>query len=185
MDITKDPAPILKNIYFNTLQNCRYTFKNGKDANFLNGQYVTDIRSEIDELDAEVEFGHPHIYVDANKRQIDVQFRDPVEAIKRQAIAEFLAQQKEATNKANDMGTTSQAGRVIEGIANSNTVGEAASESSSFASAPAVGSGTQSGAGVATSANTATAAAPATSTVSATSGLPAGAMAALAALKSK
>jgi hypothetical protein len=118
-------------VFKNSLGNCRFTFAKGKDANFLGGVYRTDIQSEIDELTAEVQSGHPHIYVDPNEITIDTTYVDPLLEIKRKAVAEYLEQQAKAMDKTNDRGNTDQTGK-LQGIANTDTIADAASGSTSM-----------------------------------------------------
>lgn len=121
-------APVLKALYLCTLPFCRFSFKDGKEAIFMNGQYLTDNREEMYQLEAEIEAGHPHIYVDAAKRTVDVAFRDPVEAIKKQAIEEYLARQRAAVDPTNDGGTSDQ-GKL--NVGNTSNAGVAAAGSTS------------------------------------------------------
>lgn len=118
-------------VFHNSLVNCRYTFKNGKDANFLGGTYATDIQSEIAELNKEVKSGHPHIYVKPDELTIDTTFVDPMEAIKAKIRAELLAEQAAAAaNKTEDRGGYDTSGK-LEGIANTHTIQQGAADSTS------------------------------------------------------
>ena len=132
---TPKPVGKILNVYHNTLGNCRYTFKGGKDANFLSGMYTTDIATEIEELDLEVASGHPHIYVDPEKLTIDTTYVDPLLEIKRKAIEEYLAAQAVAMDKTTDRGETDQNSK-LQGIANTSTIADGAAESSSSDGAP-------------------------------------------------
>lgn len=96
-----------KNLYLSRISSIKYIFVNGKEANFILGQYITDAPEEIQQLDAEVKQGHPHIYTDPNKKEVDATYLDPVEAIKRKAIADYLAQQR-ALDPSKDAGTSDQ-----------------------------------------------------------------------------
>lgn len=134
---TTEPAPILKALYLCTLPFCRFSFKDGKEAIFINGQYMTDSREEMYQLEAEIATGHPHIYVDDSNRTVDVAFRDPVEAIKKQAIEEYLARQKAAVDPTNDGGTSAQGAL---NVGNTSNAGVAAAGSTSTDSpAPTTG----------------------------------------------
>lgn len=128
----------IQHVYYNTLGNCRYTFKSGKDLHFLGGKAHTNIQAEIDELNAEVEAGHPHIYVDADNLTEDMTKVDPMEAIKAKVREELLAEMAITLDKTNDRGTYGAApASILTNIANSDTISEAASGSTSSDGAPA------------------------------------------------
>lgn len=104
------------------LPSCKYIFKSGKVANFVGGKYVTTIDSEIAELEEEIKFGHPHIFVDANERTVESEKADPLAAIKKKAIEEYLAAQAKAVDPNNDMGNTVGGNSAVAGIQTSQTV---------------------------------------------------------------
>lgn len=85
----------LKQVFLNSLRNCKFILRNGKECNFINGMYFTDSADEIDELQYEISQGHPHLSQDADKskREVDTN-ADPLKTIKEAAIAEYLANQK-------------------------------------------------------------------------------------------
>lgn len=97
----------LKNLYKSRIYSCKYGFKNGKEANFVDFKYLTDIPSEIEELDAEIALKHPTIYVDQEKKTVDTSKLDPLEDIRAKAVADYIAQQKNAVKDGNDMGLSS------------------------------------------------------------------------------
>lgn len=109
----------------------KYIFKNGKEAPFVAGRYITDIKSEIEELEHEVSLSHPIIFIDANEKEVDASKLDPVEEIKRKAIAEFIVSQAAANSKTNDRGNYTQE-RL--NVASSSTIAEGAAGSDSGAS---------------------------------------------------
>lgn len=120
----------VKHLFLNSLGNCRYTFSNGKDAVFLNGEYATDNYNEIRELRMEVENGHPHIYVDKTRETVDANKLDPMEALKERIIAEHEAKKLHMRMG----GSTVEDSHSIQSqvvTANTKTVGEAMSGSSS------------------------------------------------------
>ena len=102
----------IKRIFKCTIPSCSYYFKSGVQAAFLNGKYITENADQIAELEVEVGvpgFGkskHPHIYVDLDEAEIDTEALSPLEEIKRQAVADYLAAQKVAMNPANDRGAS-------------------------------------------------------------------------------
>lgn len=107
---------------------CKYLFKNGKEANFIGGVYTTDIETEIEELDTEIKLKHPTLFIDASDKERDTEKIDPLDEIRRKAVADYLAGVAAATNKSNDRGTTEQ-GRL--NVANSSTIAEASAGSDS------------------------------------------------------
>lgn len=121
----------------NTLGNCRFTFSKGKDANFLSGEYLTNNQAEIDELNAEVAAGHPHIYIKTDRVTVDTTYVDPLEAIKARAVEEYKASLAASLDKSNDRGNSEFSGK-LEGIANSTTVAEGMSDSTSTDSSTAM-----------------------------------------------
>jgi len=143
MDSTTAPTSKMKHKYLGTPSSFKYFFKNGKEAAFINGQYLTDMEYEIAELDAEVALNHPHIKIDSAQRIVDVSQTDPMARLRDQIIKDYLAQQTAATLKTNDRGSTfeGRAGIKVGGIANSDTILEAAANSNAgtpaFVAAPA------------------------------------------------
>lgn len=121
--------PILKARFTCDLQFCRYTFKGGKDAIFMNGEYLTDVESEVKELMAEIESGHVMIHIDKEKPLVDVRARDPVEAIREQVRLQLIQEAKDIAESNRDMGT-SEPGAL--NVANTKSVGEAMSGSTSI-----------------------------------------------------
>lgn len=96
----------LVNLYHNRIPNSRFVFKDGTDAVFTGGQFLTDDPKQISELDYEIANRHPSIYFDPENRQIDPISLDPVAQFKAKVIAEFLASQAAAIGNPNrDMGT--------------------------------------------------------------------------------
>lgn len=132
--VASNPARAPEALVFkNAMSNCQFVFKTGKVANFMQGKYITDLQWEIDELQNEINSGHPHIYIDDKERTVAVV--EPVEALRARHIAEYLAANAAAVDKTNDAGSSEQ-GKLT--VANSSTVasGMAGSDSSNVA-APA------------------------------------------------
>jgi hypothetical protein len=94
------------NVYFSSFPSCQYVFKSGKVAPFVGGRYTTKIQSEITELDHEISEGHPHIYVKKGMETAVAADLDPLSAIKKRAVEEYLAAQAKALDPTNDMGST-------------------------------------------------------------------------------
>jgi hypothetical protein len=83
--------PKMVNLYLSTFPSCRYIYKDGTEAVFVNGKYATGEQNRIEELDAEVAARHPYIFTDKDKLQIDEKELDPMEALKKKIIAEAIA----------------------------------------------------------------------------------------------
>ena len=98
----------LATIFKARIPSVNYIFKNGKPAIFISGRFATPIQSEIDELKAEIEAGHPHIYIDADEPTMDAELISPIDALREKIRAELMAEMAAATNPSNDMGTTTQ-----------------------------------------------------------------------------
>lgn len=122
----------IKQLFKGTQPFFRYIFKDGSEAAFIGGRYMTDVESEVKELQAEVVAKHPFIYIDENEKEVDTSFAEQLEEVKAAAVAAFLAKQQEATDKSNDMGSTGLAAQ-LKGIATSQTIAKAAADSASGA----------------------------------------------------
>lgn len=103
-----------------------YFFKNGKQAPFINGKFITDVESEIEELMADIgaigsdKSKHPHLYVDPDEKEFDTEAPSYEETIRAQerakVLAEISAANNLATNPANNI-STSEAGKTAESFA--------------------------------------------------------------------
>jgi len=132
-NMAADLTQVTARVFRSNISSCRYVFKNGKVAPFIGGKYTTDIKHEIDELDAEIDMKHPHI--SANKEEV-VSTVEPLEALKARFFAEFQAAQAANLLKDNDAGTSEQ-GKL--NVANSTTVAAGMADSSSTGAAPSLG----------------------------------------------
>lgn len=101
-------AEVVATIFKATLPSINYVFKNGKPAIFVSGKFITAIPAEVAELKAEIEAGHPHIYIDAKEAEIAAAAIDPMAGLRAQIEAEIMAKMAAATNPENDMGTVEQ-----------------------------------------------------------------------------
>lgn len=117
-----------KNLFKSQFTSHRYIFKDGKTAAFIDSKYLTDVESEIEELNHEIKLGHPTIYVDPDQVTIDPKDLDPLNAIRkslREEIMQELVSDKGITNDGADMAAK------LKGISTSvNTVAAAASSNS-------------------------------------------------------
>lgn len=116
----------IKNAYFSTLASCRYIFKSGEEAPFINFVYYTDDAKQIEELETEIKKGHPHIYIKADKLKVDTSKLDPLETLKQTIRDQVMAEMAAATDKSNDRGTSA---KVKLNVATSATVAELAAGS--------------------------------------------------------
>lgn len=123
-------------LFLNSMGNCRFTFKNGKDAVFLNGRYLTNNEGEIKELMEEVALGHPYISTNPDELVVETKFIDPMEAIRAQVIAQYKAEQAAIAAANQDMGTSDQSGKLD--VGNTKNVAEAMSGSTSMDGASGV-----------------------------------------------
>lgn len=119
----------IKKVFKCRIPSSKYLFSNGKEANFIGGRYMTDVEAEISALEDEIKLGHPHIYVDSAEKEIDTEQMDPIEQIKKKAIAEYVAAQAKAIKTSNDMGNTEQG--KLQGIGNSSSTSMLATGSDS------------------------------------------------------
>lgn len=124
--------PAVKRVFKCTYENCSYFFSNGKKAAFIGGKYITDIPSEIAELEWEVANNHPNIKIDENEYSVDI--TNPIEEIKRKAVEEYKASMEIATKAAvdpkRDLGTSEKSDK-LQGITSSSSISKAAAGSSS------------------------------------------------------
>lgn len=130
---TRVPKEMDKAVIFkSSVPSCIYVLKNGKACNFINFRFMTKLDTEIEELTAEVNMGHPTIYIDSKEATADVM--EPIAALRARHFAEFQAELERANNKNQDAGTT-QVQKL--NVANSSTIAEGASGSDSTNAAPA------------------------------------------------
>jgi len=114
------------------IPSCQYFFSDGSRADFISGRYATADEYKIAELNKEIKAGHPHIYIDSKEAEVDAEQLDPLEVIKRKAIAEYIAQQaaRAGTNFGNTDQSSSKAGIMT---TTDTTASEAGADSTSGA----------------------------------------------------
>lgn len=122
-------------LFTNSMGNCRYTFKNGKDAVFMNGRYLTNNEDEVKELMEECKTS-PFISINPDEPMVETKFIDPMEAIRAQVIAQYKAEQAAIAAATGDYGSTDQETKLTVGT--TKDVGGAASGSTSVDGAPVV-----------------------------------------------
>jgi hypothetical protein len=117
----------IKSLFKSRIPFIQYFFKSGKQAAFLNGEFITDTPSEVEELNLEVASGHPHIFIDEDKKTVDTNHLDPLDEIRRKAVEEYKASIAAATDKNQDRGSTEQG--KLEGIVSTSTISDASASS--------------------------------------------------------
>ena len=123
-------------VFFSHIPNSTVIYPDGTVAAFIGGRYTTKDKYKASILQDAIAAGHPHIYVDTAKLQLTEAELDPMAEYKARVIAEYEAS-KIAGDKNSDKGSSTQ-GRL--NVADTNSVGEAAADSTSGAAAstPAV-----------------------------------------------
>lgn len=107
IDQKLSPDTILR-VFKCSLPSTNYVFKNGKPAVFQNNRFCTANPAEIAELQAEIDAGHPHLYIDQNEVEIEARLVNPVEAMKDRIIREYLEEQAKQLNQAANVSTSAQ-----------------------------------------------------------------------------
>lgn len=110
------------NLFKSRPQTVGFVFKSGKTIHFVNHQYTTTFKNEIDELTTECESNPEYFYIEDGRAVVDSTAIDPLSRLKaemyEQAKKDILAAQG---NPLRDMGSTEFSGK-LEGIANSQTI---------------------------------------------------------------
>jgi len=92
--------------YFSTRPTINITMPSSKKIRFVGGVYMTDKEDEIAFLDNEVKLGHTMIFVKQGQETVNADALDPLAAIKKKAVEEYLEQQQRAADPNRDMGNT-------------------------------------------------------------------------------
>lgn len=98
------------NQYFSTRARVNITMPNGKRINFVAGTFVTDSQDEITFLDEQIKLGMQVIYTKKGQETITSDALDPLAAIKKKAVDEYLATQSKQLDPQRDMGNTESKG---------------------------------------------------------------------------
>ncbi len=93
--------------YFSTRPIMNIATTTGKMIHFVGSTYVTDAEDEIAFLDNEIRAGLKAIYVKQDKKTVSAVELDPLAAIKKKVIDEYLAAQAAQADVSRDMGNTS------------------------------------------------------------------------------
>ena len=102
------------NQYFSTRPRLSIAMKSGTIIRFVGGQYVTDVPDEISFLDEQIAAGHSMLYVKKGSETVTQEQLDPMAAIKKKAVEEYLAQQQKQQDASRDMGKTENTGAGID-----------------------------------------------------------------------
>ncbi len=127
-------AAVVLHLFINTLGNSRYTFKNGKNAHFIDGTFTTSLQSEIDELNEEIEAGNPYIKVDPNRVTITADELDPIEMIRKKAVEDYKAKLSAAQDTEKNL-SESDSGK-LSGIGTTASIADMAAGSTSTDASP-------------------------------------------------
>ena len=92
--------------FFSTRPKISITMPNGNRIYFVGGTYLTDSESEIAFLNGEVAAGNSMIFVKKESLTVDADALDPLAAIKKKAIEEYISQQALNSDPNRDMGNT-------------------------------------------------------------------------------
>jgi hypothetical protein len=98
------------NQYFSSRPKIGITMPTGKRIDFVGGMYLTDKEDEIGFLNEQIKLGHQMIYIRKGAEVVDADALDPLAAVKKKAVEEYLAQQALNSNPNRDMGNTAATG---------------------------------------------------------------------------
>jgi len=99
-----------------TMLSCRHVFSNGKIAHFVNGVFRTNIEGEVAELQSEIKARNPYL---SYRGEVTADDFDPLAKIKKQAVADYIAQVAAQQAKTRDLGSTGSAVTSVSGMATS------------------------------------------------------------------
>lgn len=103
------PLPYL---FKSPLPHWTFVFPNGKKLVFSKGIATTSDPKEVAHLNAEIELGHPSIYVDPNEIQVSLDRIDPIAALRgrmrQELLAEIAEEMAKATDPTNNLGKSDQ-----------------------------------------------------------------------------
>lgn len=95
-------------LYKSSQRNVNFIFPNGRTAHFKNSTYFTSNAYEIAVLDSEVASGHPVISYDPNHKYITEEEKNPMLALRKKHIEEYLAEQAAFLDAAKNVSTSDQ-----------------------------------------------------------------------------
>lgn len=118
----------LVNIFFSHAPTMGYCFRTGRLVHFVNGQYTTSNKAEIDELNEVCEEPNSNYFIKPDQLTVDPTQLDPMAVLYAKMMEKARAEVAAATDRTRDMGKT-EVGK-LEGIANSDTIRGLTAESS-------------------------------------------------------
>ena len=130
---TVPAAEQVYDVFFCHVPNSTFIFPNGALAVFTGGRYATSDPAKAAYLQYEIDQGNSHIFRNPECMQLKQEDLAPDAEYRKRVIAEYLAQQAAAKLNPADMGDYSQGNLNVTDTA---SVGAAAADSSSGASAP-------------------------------------------------
>jgi hypothetical protein len=120
-------------VFYCRIPNSNYIFPDGTQANFTGGRYATQDEGKAHHLREVVKQGNVHIYIDPDKLELTEAELDPMAELKARIIAEHEAK------KAIEQGAMGEYAQGKLNVADSNSIGQAAADSSSGATASTPG----------------------------------------------
>lgn len=93
-DANKPDPKAVYHRFCHTLGSAKYVFKDGTVATFIKGEFFTTDKAQIAELQVEADNKrNPHIHVEAAKKTVVAEDRDPMVALKKKLRAEILKEE--------------------------------------------------------------------------------------------
>lgn len=92
-------TPNIAKVFKNYVPNSKVVTPEGRIILFIGGKHITQIKKDIEYLTDLVEAGDKYVYIDPNEAEVDTEeltVEGRTAKIKREAIAEYLAQQARA-----------------------------------------------------------------------------------------
>lgn len=108
-------------IFRNTVPNCNVIHPDGRIVTFHGGKHITSIAKDADFLQQLADANEAGVFIDANEFEVDTEELTPegmLKKIKREAVEEFLAQQKLAAQH----NSSSAQGNVLGAATSANIV---------------------------------------------------------------
>lgn len=93
-DINKEDPSKLFHVFYSSKLSSNMITTTGRYIVFVNGRYVTNSEEEINYLKTEIALGNPFLSVVEGKEIMSAEDLDPMAALKKQHIAEYLEEQK-------------------------------------------------------------------------------------------
>lgn len=120
--------------YFSNRMRLTIVTPRGKQLYFNGFTYVTDKADEIEFLDGEIAAGNKMLYVKEEQKVVTAEQLDPVAAIKKKAVEEYLAAQQSQQDPERDVGKSVKG---AEKLVTSKTIANMMAGSNAGAATPA------------------------------------------------